>query len=121
MLLLVIYFNKVIKKKDYRFIKIRTLVLPKTQTKFTLLRAPYRYKVARIHLKYVRYFIIISFKIKRNVTTEVTELSSLIKSVFYLKELSGLYDTTLCRTHSARVSCPIIFKKNFQINWFASF
>lgn len=121
MLLLVIHFNKAIRKKEHRFGKIRTLVLPKKQTKFTLLRAPYRYKVARIHLKYVRYFIVISFEIKMTVISDITKVSSLLNHISHLNALSNLYDTTFCRTHSARVSYPVIFKKNFQIDCFMIF
>jgi hypothetical protein len=69
------------KTKFYIFVK------PKRVKKYTVLRAPYRYKGARIHIMYNRYFIIIrgaiEFKVKPFFETvpQLTDFTQLVKEI----------------------------------------
>lgn len=60
-----------------KFSKITIFVKPKKVKKFTLLRAPYRYKVGRVHLMYSRYTFVVSFSLPLVIDPQFNTINAL--------------------------------------------
>lgn len=65
------------KKSLDNYTDICVFIKPKKVKKFTLLRAPYRYKVGRIHLMYSRYTFVVSFKVNLSNTPSFNNIDDL--------------------------------------------
>ena len=102
-------------------IKTTIFVKPKKTKSIVVLRAPYRYKLARLNLAFSRHYIGVFIKIN-NITLkdnfiEYTPLS-LKEQVNCLKAISSTFDTNMLYQHRAKVSFFCSFKKNFVLSKF---
>ena len=102
-------------------IKTTVFVKPKKTKSIVVLRAPYRYKLARLNLAFSRHYVGVFIKINnanlRNNFLEYTALN-LKDQVDCLKLISSTFDTNMLYQHRAKISFFCSFKKNFLISKF---
>ena len=96
-------------------------VKPKKTKSIVVLRAPYRYKLARLNLAFSRHYIgvfitINNTKLKKNFF-EYTYMG-VKNQVKVLKTLSNTFDTNMLHQHKAKISFNCNFKKNFFLKNF---
>lgn len=88
-------------------------IKPKTHKKFTILRAPYRYKGARIHLVFQRYFILINWYFSLKSPIIINNHISLSNFNNMLQKLPAILDSSMCKQHKSRVNYPVLYSMNF--------
>jgi len=91
-----------------------------SQTKyFTLLRAPYRYKIARNQISFKRFFLKCSIVLFVNSSCSALELTHSYKHLFTISSsLSSLYtdlDTNMCKQNNILLSVPFMYSNYFLI------
>jgi hypothetical protein len=96
-------------------------VKPKKNKSIVVLRAPYRYKLARLNLTFSRHYIGVFIKInntslKQNFL-EYTNLN-LKDQIKFLKTMSVLFDTNMLYQHKSKISFYSTFKSNFVLKKF---
>jgi len=93
---------------------ITFFVKPKKKKAFTLLRAPYRYKLARLNIVFSRYYINISFTL----TLKNLEKNNYIILCKHFKKLSESFSFSNLTLHKINYKFKKKFKNNFLIEKF---
>lgn len=93
--------------------RLRIFVKPKRVKRYVVLRAPYRYKVARLHYMYNRYFMLISLQLAHNGNYANRDLGDWSRLNKMLVSMPDWFDSALCRQHKTRFHydawCPNMF------------
>jgi len=102
-------------------VKTTIFVKPKRVKSIVVLRAPYRYKLARLNLAFSRHYISVSIKINnpslKNNFLEYTSFN-LKEQIECLKLISSTFDTNMLYQHRSKVSFFCFFEKNFLLSKF---
>lgn len=108
--LLLLKFNN----KSLHNFKIKIFIKPFFKKFITLLRAPYRYKLARHQFLLNRYFIVLSISmgLKNIYLNSVSDLFVLIK---LLKHLYVWFESNIVYQHQIRFYFNFNFSKNFLV------
>lgn len=95
--------------------KVSIFIKPKLFRSMVILRAPYRYKLARLQLTTNRYNIWIFISFKSNLHLNKTQL---YKNKNTIQKLTSNLETTFL--HQNKTICSFIFKnpENFKLNNF---
>ena len=98
----------------FKFSQLSIFVKPNFKKKFTILNAPYRYKLSKSSFFFSRFNILLVIKI--HFDTYIKSMSSLI--VFYknLFLLFKKFDINLCHQDYLKIFFKIKFKTNFLIS-----
>lgn len=89
------YSNKIVKN-------VSIFVKPFYKNTFTILRAPYRYKLGRYQYTLSRYFVLCSFQF----TTQSLVFENMINIINFLKLCKNFYpwfESNLCYQHSVKI------------------
>lgn len=92
--------------------KLKFFVKPIKVKRFVILRAPYRYKLARLQLAFKHYCVNVCFKFEVSSYTDVDgcNLTSLANMI---REVSEPYNTVFCKLYKVRTAFECKFLKNF--------
>lgn len=93
-------------------------VKPKRVKKYTILRAPYRYKGARIHIMYNRYFIIVRGSVESKTKPLFKTIAQLADFTQLVQEIPNWFDTSILKQHRTKVWYSSIFTPNFLVKNF---
>lgn len=121
-LFLFIFLLKHTYSYDNTEVKTKIFVKPKKTKSIVVLRAPYRYKLARLNLAFSRHYVGVSIKINNaNLKNNFLEYTpySLQEQVECLKLISSTFDTNMLYQHRSKISFYCSFKKNFFISKFS--
>lgn len=104
-LFIFLLFLKFCFKKKF-FKNISFFIKPHYKTIYTILRAPYRYKLGKYQLELSRFFFICRFEfyIKKEI-----ELTNKVKPLVLLKlcqSFCNTFETNICYINSLRISLP---------------
>lgn len=89
----------------------RIFIKPILFKSFTILRAPYRYKLAKLNLSIRQYKITIKLTLKTK-----TNLNFYFY-VYLIKKINVLFSTFMSNNHKTIVNCVITNNTNFLINF----
>lgn len=104
-----------LKYKNNFFYKSTVFVKPTKRKVYTILRSPYRHKLARHQLTLIRYNINFSLKIKVETVTQCNNLNNLKNILNSLKKLNSWFESNIVYNHKINFSFPFFLKKNFLI------
>jgi len=96
-------------------------VKPKKKKSIVVLRAPYRYKLARLNLAFSRHYISVCIKVNNpSLKTNFLEYTHLNMGhqIKFVKTLSNVFDTNMLHQHKAKISFNCVSKKNFLLKNF---
>lgn len=114
-ILFIFFFNFLLKKYNW-FYKFIYFFKPKYSVNYTLLRAPYRYKLSRDQLTFSRYFLLISFVFKnpfyliRNINNK-----DIIKFISFFYKFIPFFETNIYFQKKITLYFNFFFENNFQI------
>lgn len=124
-ILMLMHFHNngnIIRSNRSSFLQVESLsfLFKKTKKKyFTLLRAPYRYKIARNQILFKRFFFRCIILLKVATTTKYLKLVSSHNSLLALDQtLTTLYtdlDTNMCIQNKVKLSLPFTYTNFFLI------
>jgi len=102
------------KKKNSNF-NFNFFIKPKKIKKFIFLRAPYRHKLARIHLAILRYTIFVIVNVTLN---KVINIRLLKNNMIFFKKLPTFFESALMHQHSFKYLLYFFEKSNFLLKNF---
>lgn len=96
------------------FVKTSYFVQPFKKKTFVSLRAPYRYKLARLSFIYSRYYITSCIKLKFTQPLSI----ELFKELSNLNNLSKIFNGNLYNQHSSKILVKTSITDNFTLKYF---
>lgn len=98
----------------FKFSKLSIFVKPKYKTKFTILNAPYRYKLSKSQFFFSRFNILLNFDIKNNIKiNSVNNLILLFKNLFFFFKK---FNINLCHLDYLKIFFKFNLKQNFLLS-----
>ena len=107
-------FLKYCYKKSY-FKKMSVFIKPRHSNLFTLLRAPYRYKLGRHQLTTSRYTVLCSFTLSKHIVVNLNKTNQLIVFLKICKNFYPWFESNICYQHIVFIHLVINYKNNFLI------
>lgn len=104
-----------LKYKNNIFIKSNIHIKKYKKKIYTILRSPYRHKLARHQIALNRYNINFSTYIKINSDLKIKNFKKLLSFLKILKNFSNLFESNLIYTTNMFFSIPIKYNKIFKI------
>ena len=96
-----------------QFYKLSIFIKPKFKRNFTLLNAPYRYKLSKSQFFFSRFHILINFNFVINTTVQsLNNIILLYKNLFFFLKK---FNINLCHQDYLKIFFKFNFKKNFLI------
>lgn len=112
-------FILLIKYKNNFFFNKSSVFIKKFKKKiYTILRSPYRHKLARHQISLNRYEVNSSIKIKLDKYFLIKKWNFLLSIFKFIKSFNNIFESNLIYTNSIKIKFPIIYEKNFNINNF---
>lgn len=109
MYLLLFKYNKNV------FIKNSIHIKKQKKKVYTILRSPYRHKLARHQIYLNRYEIYFSCSLKLNKKLLINNYNSLINLLFFLKKFNNIFESNLIFINSLFFSLPIKYNNIFYL------
>lgn len=108
------FYNKNFNKNNN--IKINIIIKPKKQKTFTLLRAPFRHKLAKNQIGFFYYNFFLKLNLKKNNLIDTSTIKDF--NVFFLKliKFSNLFESNICFQKSIIIFCKLNIKKYWNYN-----
>ena len=103
------------KDSDFNNWDLKLFILPTNKSLFTLLRAPYRYKLAKNQLMFKRYNFLISAK-RDLIPGNAKDISSVNLLLNDLVTKMGLMETNIAFQRSSNVKIPVKLNNFFNYN-----
>jgi hypothetical protein len=114
--LLFIFFFNYIKFKNNFLEKLVFFVKPKFFSIYTLLRAPYRFKLSRDQLTFSRYYLVCSLTFNNHLNLKnFLNLNDLIFFINFFKKILPMFETNICFQKKITVYYNFFLKTNFMI------
>ena len=109
-------FLLLLKYKNSFFYKSTIHIKPFKKKIYTILRSPYRHKLARHQISLNRYEVksCISIKIKKNIIFK--NFNSFFVFLKLIKKYFNWFESNLIFVHKSKLSFNFHYKNNFQIN-----
>ena len=107
-------FLKYCYKKNV-FKKIGVFIKPKHRSLFTLLRAPYRYKLGRHQLTTSRYTVLCCFILNKSIVLKLRQTNQVVLFLKICKNFYPWFETNVCFQHRVFIKLVIQYKNNFLI------
>lgn len=105
-LLLFKYKNKFFKKSNIFIKKYKKNV-------FTILRSPYRHKLARHQIFLKRYKIKFTILIKLKKDVKIVNFNKLLKLVVFLKKFNNVFESNLIYINNVKINIPLKYNNFF--------
>jgi hypothetical protein len=107
-LLLIKYKNNFFKKSNLYIKKYK-------KNTYTILRSPYRHKLARHQINLNRYVINNSLKISIKQNILLKSWKNILNLLNYIKKINKIFESNIIFINNVKVSIPIKFNYNFLI------
>lgn len=111
-LFLFLYFLKNINNKHVNTVSF--FIKPTNNNIFTVLRAPYRYKLGRYQYTTSRFIINCTFFILLGVSV-IVKPNQMLDYITMCKQFYPFFETNLCYQHKVLIKTLFFFKNNFLI------
>ena len=110
---LAIFFllNRINNQKSASYFDIKLFKLPVKNKTLTFLRAPYRYKVGKLGIMFIRHNFMLSFKVK--LLIRCFDVFDIIKVITTSCELGKSVDSNLARVNRVRIYTKCSLISNF--------
>jgi len=115
MIYFLLYFNKLCKTNDTYNNKVNFFFKPSKINSYTVLRAPYRYKISRNQIEIKRFNFICqnSFVLKNYKNLNVTSFSNIYEIANEVSSFFKDYSTNMCTQDKIKIRFSINFKDYF--------
>lgn len=105
-------------KKSVFFDKSTIFIKPYKKKIYTILRSPYRHKLARHQIVLNRYNIVSSLRIKTNKIFKNNNFKNVLKIFNFFKNFNVWFETNLIYNYKIKFSYLFHYNLNFQIKKF---
>ena len=103
-------------KYKNNFFKKSNIFIKKQKKKvYTILRSPYRHKLARHQIYLNRYYINFSVAIKLNSVLLINNFKKLLNIVFFLKKFNNVFESNLIFINNVKISFYVKYNKLFLL------
>lgn len=102
--------------KNKNFKKISIFIKPYYSNTYTILRAPYRYKLGRHQLGLSRYYILVSLSLNLNHVFKTNNVNQIIIFLNNSKKFYPWLESNICYQHRALISFDYYLNENFKIS-----
>lgn len=105
-------------KKNFFFDNSSILIKPYKRKIYTILRSPYRHKLARHQLVLNRYYITSSIRLKNNNIFKTTNFKNIIKLFNFFKTFNFWFESNIISNYKIKFSYSFYYNFNFKLTNF---
>lgn len=105
-------------KKSFFFSKSTIFIKPFKKKIYTILRSPYRHKLARHQIMLNRYNIVSSIRINVKKPFSISNFKDCVKIFNFFKNFNTWFESNILYNHKIKFSYSFTYNLNFKINKF---